>query len=224
MLLHLALRAFDLVGSFVAAGDEKLGQLHAALGELLVDARARGGKVAGDLLPHAAQGLAHPLAVVGERLALARELADQAADAELVVAVGSLERCDLVMHESFELAGAADGARDGVVHGGDLPADGLAQGGDRLLGELVGLGQAHRDLGHGRGHQPQFLGAPDEQRKEPENRDGNENGESGGERRRVGEETGQAVGRRNLRRDQSIGEEAADDEPDQRDSQGDEKR
>ena len=64
--------------------------------------------------------------------------------------------------------------------------------GDRLLGELVWLGKAHRDLGHGRGHQPQFLGAPDKEREEPENRDRDENGEGGGERRRVGEEIGQA--------------------------------
>src|SRR5262249_9000308 len=74
VFVHLALRALNLVGGFVAAGDEKLGQLHTALGELLVDARARRGKVAGDLLTHAAQGLAYPLAVVGERLALARSL------------------------------------------------------------------------------------------------------------------------------------------------------
>ena len=195
-----------------------------ALGELLVDARARGGKVARDLLTDAAQGLADPLAVVGERLALAGELADQAADAELVVAVGALERRHLVMHEGFELAGAADGARDGVVHGGDLAADGLSQGGDRLLGELVGLGKAHRDLGHGRGHQPQFLGAPDEQRQEPENRDRHENGDGGGERRRVGEEIGGAVGRGKLLRDQSVGKEAADDEPDERGDQRDEER
>ena len=53
------------------------------------------------------------------------------------------------MHQGFELAGPADGARNRVVHGGDLAADGLSQGGNGLLGELVRLGEAHRDLGHG---------------------------------------------------------------------------
>ena len=184
MLLHLALRALHLLRRFVAAGDEELGELRSALGELLVDARARGGQIAGDLLADAAQGLADPLAVVGKRLALARKLADQAADAKLVVAIGALERRHLVMHQGLELAGAADGAGNCVVHGGDLAADGLSQGGDGLLGELVRLGEADRDLGHGRGHQPQFLGAPDEQRQEPENGDRHENGDEGGERRR----------------------------------------
>jgi hypothetical protein len=101
MFLHLALRAFHLLRGFVAAGDQKLGELRSAVGELLVDAAARGGKIAGDFLPDAPQGLADPLAVVGERFAFARKLADQTADAELVVAVGALKRRDLVMHKGL---------------------------------------------------------------------------------------------------------------------------
>ena len=222
MLLHLALGALHLLRCFVAAGDEELGELRPALGEFLVDARARGGKIARDLLTDAAQGLADPVAVVGKRLALARKLADQAADAKLVVAVGALERRHLVMHQGLELAGAADGAGNRVVHGGDLAADGLSQGGDGLLGELVRLGEAHRDLGHGRSHQPQFLGAPDEQRQEPENGDRHENGDEGGERGRIGEQPRGAVGRGKLIGDEAVGKDAADDEPDERGDERDE--
>ena len=110
MLGHLALRLLHLLGGLVAAGDEELGELKPALGELLVDRAARGGDVAGDLRADALQRLAHPLAVIGKRLALTRELADQAADADFVLAVGALERRHFVVHQRLELARAPDGA------------------------------------------------------------------------------------------------------------------
>ena len=46
----------------------------------------------------------------------------------------------------------------------------------------LALGEAHRDLGHGRGHEAEFLGAPDEKGEEPEDDDGDDEGERGGER------------------------------------------
>ncbi len=110
MLHHLALRLLHLLGGLGAAGDEELGELLAALGEFLVDRAAHGGDVARHLRADALQRLAHPLAVVAERLALARELADQAAHADLVLTVGALKRRHLVMHQRLELASPPDGA------------------------------------------------------------------------------------------------------------------
>jgi hypothetical protein len=84
---------------------------------------------------------------------LAGQLLDQAFDLVFVLAVGLLERRHLVVHESLELAGAPERARDRLVHERDLPAHGLAQRCGGLLGGPIGLGQAHRHLGHGRRHQ-----------------------------------------------------------------------
>ncbi|MEZ5775905.1 MAG: hypothetical protein R3D33_14740 [Hyphomicrobiaceae bacterium] len=102
----------------------------------------------------------------------ARQLVDQAADTALVLAIGTLERGDLVVDQRLQLAGPADRPRDGVVHRRDLAADRLAERGDLLLGEPVGLGEPHGDLRHGRGHQPHRLGAPSEIAEEPENMTG----------------------------------------------------
>ena len=94
MLLHLALGALHLLRGFVAAGDEELGELRARVRR--ASCRSARARVRQDCAaiswPTPRQGLADPLAVVGKRLALARKLADQAADAELVVAVRALER------------------------------------------------------------------------------------------------------------------------------------
>ena len=220
---HPVLRLVHLLGGFARTGDEQLGQLNAALGELLVDRARRGGDIAGDLLADAFQSFADPRAVIGQRLALGGELADQAAHANLVLAIGALERGDLAVHHGFELARPADGAGDGVVHGGDLAANGLSHGGDRLLGEPVGLGQPDRDLGHGRGHEAQFLRAPHQQRQEPEDDDRNDNGDGGGERRRAAEQARHPV-RGDLRRNQAEGEKAADDEPERRCGKRDQER
>ena len=106
----------------------------------------------------------------------------------LVLAIGPFERGNLAMHHGFEFARPADGARNGVVHRGDLPPDGLAHGRDGLLGEPVRFGEAHRDLGHGRGHEAEFLGAPDKKGEEPEDDDGDDERKRGGERRGAAEQ------------------------------------
>jgi hypothetical protein len=187
------LRLVHLLSRLARTGDEQLGQLHAALGKFLVDRSRCRGDVARDLRADAFQRLADALAVIGKRLALGHELADERADAVLVLAVGPFERGYLAMHHGFELARPADGARNGVVHGGDLPPDGLAHGRDGLLGKPVGLGEAHGDFGHGRGHEAEFLGAPDEKGEEPEDDDGNDKGERGGERRGAAEQAREAA-------------------------------
>ena len=63
---------------------------------------------------------------IDEGVAFAAQLLDQVADALLVLLVGAFEFGDLVVNERLEFARAAEGARDGVVHEGDLAAHRLA--------------------------------------------------------------------------------------------------
>ncbi len=200
-----------LVGGLARTGDEKLGQLNAALGKFLVDGRGRSRDVARDLCADALQRFAHSLAVIGKCLALGGQFVDEVPHADFVLAIGALKRGNLAVHHGFELACPADGARDGVVHRRDLASDGLSDRSNRLLGEPVGLSQPDGDLGHGRGHEAQFLGAPHEQREEPEDGDGDEDGDGGGQRRRAAEHTPACFG--DLVRDQPKGKKAADEEP-----------
>ena len=219
LLGDLGLRLVHLLGGLAGAGDEELGELRAALGELLVDRAAGIGDVARHRGADALQRLADPVAVVGKSLTLSGKLVDQAPDTKLVFAVRALERGDLVVHHGLELGCPADRAGDGVVHGRDLAADGLTHRSHRLLGHPVRLGQPDGDLGHGRSHEAELLGAPDEQGQEPEEDDGNENGGRGGQGR--GAERAAARG---LAGDDAIGEEAADDEPDGGGDQSDQER
>ena len=220
---HPRLRLVHLFGRLARTRDEKLGELKPALGELLVDRIGRVRDVARDLGANSLQRLADPLAVIGKRLALGGQLADQSPDPEFVLAVGPLERGDLAVHHGLELARPANGARDGVIHRRDLAPDGLSHRSDRLLRQLVGLGEPHRDLGHGRGHEAKFLGAPDQQREEPEDDDRNEDGDGGGERGGAADQA-RHPGRRNLRRDEPESEKAADEEPGDGGSQGHQER
>ncbi len=133
------------------------------------------------------QGLGDALARPEKRAALAAELLDKAADLALVVLVGALERGHLVVDERLELAGAAERARDGLVHEGDLAAYGLAERGDGLLRHAVGLGEAHGDLGHGGGAQSKLLRAPGEKREEPQDCHRDDDGGGGEQDRRMAE-------------------------------------
>ena len=110
LLGNLRLRELDLLGGFVGAGDEEFGELRPALRQLLIDRSAGIGDVARDLCADAFQGLAHTLAVVGERLALRCQLVDQIPDTQFVLAIGALKRGDLVVHHGFELGSPANGA------------------------------------------------------------------------------------------------------------------
>ncbi len=91
---------------------------------------------------------------------------------DFVVAIGALERCDFVLHQGFELAGARQRALDAVAHGGDLAADRLADGDDGIPRYALGLGEPQRDLRHGLRDQAQFLGAPGHVRDAEEKDDG----------------------------------------------------
>ena len=75
----------------------------------------------------------------------------------------------------------------------------------------VGLGQAHRHLGHGRGHQFQLLRAPGEQRQEPEQRDRQADGGRRHHHHRAGEE--RAAGGRDVGGRHGPDQQGADGEP-----------
>ncbi len=102
----------------------------------------------------------HLLGLADQRVALAGEILQQPANAHFVVAIGALERRDLVLHQRFELAGARQRPLDAVAHGGDFAADRLADGDDGIPRHALGLGKPHRDPRHRLGDQAQFLGAP----------------------------------------------------------------
>ena len=110
---------------------------------------------------HAGDGVADLLALADQGVALVREGLEQAADADFVVVIGALERGHLVGDQSFELGGARERALDAVAHRGDLAADRLADGDDRLARDLFRLGEPHGDAGHRLGDQAQLLRAPD---------------------------------------------------------------
>ena len=153
-----------------AAGEEVGDALGGAVGgdrDLVGDA----GEVGGEGIVRAADRLAHALGVLHDRLALGDELVDQPADAELVVGVGALERGDLVVHQHFELARPRQRALDAVAHRGDFAADGLADGDDGFLGDVLRLGEAQRHFGHGARDDAHFLAAPDQDGDAPEEQD-----------------------------------------------------
>src|SRR5262245_58370661 len=114
-----------------------MGELDLLVGELVDELR--------DVGAESLQRVGHALAGVEKRMALAGKLLDEPADLLLVLLVGALERRDLVVNERLELSGAAQRARDGVVHERHLATYGLAEGGDGLLRHAIGLGEPDRD-------------------------------------------------------------------------------
>ena len=121
---------------------------------------------------HAGDGVAHLFGLVDQRLPLARQFAQQVADADFVVVIGALERGHLVMHQRFQLGGARQRALDAVAHGGDLAPDRLADGDDRLACGGLRLRQPHRHLGHGLGDKPQVLRTAEHMGEHEEGDDG----------------------------------------------------
>ncbi len=119
------------------------------------------------------------------------------------------------MQQRLQFAGAAHGARNRVVDGRHLAAHRLTHRGDRLLGQPVRLGEPHRHLGHRRGHQLELLGAPDQQRQEPEQRDWNDDRGDGGEPGRVGDELAHRRYAGELAAEEGVGNAAAHQQPDQ---------
>ncbi len=213
LVFNLLMRELDLRGGLGAPRRQHFSELLAALGQALVEIPGRFGEVASNLGANPPQGFADPVAVIGKSLALAGKLADEPADTQLVLAVGALEGRNLIMHERLKLAGTANGAGDGIVHGRHLPADRLAKRGDRLLGEPVRLSQPDCHFGHGGRHEPQFLSAPDEEREEPEKGDRQEDRHRRGHHRRIGKDGTRPTGGRVGDRAAAPGENDADDEP-----------
>ena len=111
---------------------------------------ARGRNLPRDLASDAAQRLAHALAIICKSLTLARKLVNEVPYPVLVLCIGTLKSRDLVMDQRLKLACAAKRAGDRVVHRRDLPAYGLPERGDRLLGHAVGFREPDRDFGHRR--------------------------------------------------------------------------
>ena len=109
---------------------------------------------------HAGDGVAHLLGLADQRVALVRERLEQAADADFVVVVGALERRHFVGDQRFELGRAGQRPLDAVAHGGDLAADGLADGDDGIAGDLFRLGEPHGDARHRLRDDAHLLRAP----------------------------------------------------------------
>ena len=158
----------ELLDHGVAGGAERDRDLLALLGERTGDALRRLVDALGDQLAHrgdvvgevevdVGDGVADLLGLSDQGFALLGEAVEQVADAQFVVVVGALQRRHLVVDQRFELGGARQRALDAVAHGGDLAADRLTDGDDRIARHGVGLGEAHGHLGHGMGDRAQFL-------------------------------------------------------------------
>ena len=109
-----------------------------------------------------------PLGMADQRVALAAQAVDQAADAHLVLRIGAFQLVDLGVNQGLQLDSPGQGALDAFAHGGDLAAHRLTNGHHAILGERFGLGQAQRQLGHRLGGRPHLLGAADHDREAPE--------------------------------------------------------
>ena len=163
-------------GDFPAPEGQFCGQFGCRAQERFGDLIAGIRNVTGHLCADPAQGFADPFGVVRKRVALICQSIDQTLDAQFVLAVGTLKCGDFIVNQRFQLAGASQCARNRIIHGGDLAANGLTERCHRLRGQLVGFGQAHRDFRHRRRHQAQFMRTPDQQRQKPEQGHGYEYG------------------------------------------------
>ena len=111
---------------------------------------------------HAGNGAANLLGLADQVVALMGDVLQQGADAHFVVAVGALERRDLVGNQRFEFAGARDRAFDAVAHGRDFAADRLTDGDHGVAGGALRLRKADRNLRHRLRDHAHFLAAPGE--------------------------------------------------------------
>ena len=133
-------------------GDALRGFAH-AIGDEVAD----GGNVLAEVEMDAGDGVAYLLGLADQRVALAGEVVQQAANADFVVVIGPLQRGDLVMHERFQFGGARQRALHPVAHGGDFAANCVTDGNDQLVCHGLRLGETDGDFRHGLRDQPQFL-------------------------------------------------------------------
>ncbi len=139
--------------------------------DLLTDQIADRGKILREIDVHVADRSPDLLGLSYQRVALTGEILQQPADPHLVVAIGAFERCHLVLHQSFELAGARQRPLDAVAHGRDFAADGLADGDDGIPRHALGLGEPHGDPRHRLRDQPELLRPPSHMRHAEEEDD-----------------------------------------------------
>ncbi|WP_331289699.1 hypothetical protein [Methylobacterium radiotolerans] len=161
----------------------------------------------------------HPVGVGDDGFPLRHQLVHQGADADLVVGIGPLQCGDLAAHQRLQLAGTGERPLDAVAHRRHLAAHGLRHGQDRVGGEALGLGQAHRDLADRAGDEPHLLGADRQHGGDHEQHDRAEQGRGadarleGGEARQDGAQV--AVGFRPRDQHQGADPDGAGGERDQ---------
>ena len=146
-------RGGDVIGLFLQLAGNAIGRAGDLRGHLVADA----GNVLVEVEMHAGDGVADLLGLADQAVALARQIVEHAADTDLVVVVGALERCDLALHQRFQFGRARQRALDAVAHGGDLAANSLTDRHDGFPGKPFGLRQTQCDFGHGlreRAHLP----------------------------------------------------------------------
>ena len=198
---------------------QRMGDALGRLVDLLADEIADGREILRQVDMDIVDGGAHLLGLPDQRVALIGQILKEPANANLIVAVSSLERRDLVAHQRFKLARARQRALDAVAHGRDLAADRLSDGDDRIARHPLRLGEPHRDLRHRLRNEPQFLGAPGhvgdaEEENDRQQRRGAEPDQDR-QRRVVGAERGIDVA------EIGDGEGKAADDPDRRQNRGD---
>ena len=150
---------------------QRLGDALRGLVDLLAHEIADRRKVLRQIDVDVVDGGTHLLGLPDESVALVGELLEQAADADLVVAVGAFERRDLVLHQRLELARARERALDAVAHGRDLAANRLSDGDDGIPRHALWLGEPHGNFRHRLRDQAQLLGAPSHMRHAEEEDD-----------------------------------------------------
>ena len=163
----VAERAGDVLAAVLQAGGDAFRHLVDARGDRVADH----GDVLAQVDLHAGNRVADLLGLADQVVALMGDVLQQRADAHFVVAVGALERRDLVGDERFEFAGARDRALDAVAHRGDLAADRLADSDHRFARRTFRLRIADRHLRHRLRDHAELLAAPGEAREEIEQQD-----------------------------------------------------
>ena len=139
---------------------QRMGNALGGLVDLVADEIADGGEILRQVDLNVVEGGTDLLGLADQRVALAGEILQQPADANLVVAIGAFERRNLALHKRFKLAGARQRALDAVAHGGYFAADRLSDGDDGIPRHAFGFGEPHGDSRHGLRDQAQLLGAP----------------------------------------------------------------
>ena len=181
-LEHVAAALAERADHGIAGAAERHGDVLALLGErrrdpirafveLRRDLVADVGNIVRQVEMHAGDGVADLLGLADQGVALMRQRLEQAADADLVVVVGTLKRRDLVGDQGFEFGRARKRAFDAVAHRRDLAADRLADRDHGIAGDLLRLGKPHGDVRHRLGDQAHLLGAPHQERHQIEEYD-----------------------------------------------------